>query len=76
MDLRPSFRRRDGYVLLVETDDSRRVVTANEAAAKARRGSEPCPPPVEVATAALRRVKKLGGNLNDKVFVMIFTQSL
>ena len=55
MDLRPRFRRRDGYVLLVETDDSRRVVTVNEAAAKARRDSEPCPPPVEVTPARVSR---------------------
>ena len=68
------FRVRDGYIILVETDDSRRVVNENKLAAMAHH--EPCPPQEDVMATARLKVTNLGGNLDGQVFVMIFTQSL
>ena len=56
--------------MLVETDESCRVVNENKLAAMAR--NEPCPPQQEVMVTARLKVTKLGGNLGGQVFVMIF----
>ena len=69
MDLRPKFRLLDGYVVLAGSADSRRVYEAQERqkmTATARH--EPCPSPERVMASARLAVRKLGGNLEDKVF--------
>ena len=70
MDLRPKFRLVDGYVVLAGSADSRRVYEEQERqksmTATARR--EPCPSPERVMASARLQVRKLGANLDDKVF--------
>ena len=70
MDLRPKFRVRAGYVILAGTEDSRRVnnMRVNKTTAMPTARRHFCPSPEQVMASSRLEVRKLDGNLDDKVF--------
>ena len=67
-DLQPLFRRTaDGAIQMDYTPEAHRVV----AEVKKQQWHQNCPPSRQIRSAAMARVRRLGGDVTDEVFNLI-----